>query len=238
MSVKSLLQLILFLLIILIIGGIYYLYFYSKSVNQIELKEELGSVEKNILNSMDMDDNRILDERDEIQKKNNIDLDQKKTENNQKNNKDAENLKDTEQIKNLTKEIEYLTTNKNGDIFEIVAKFGKTNLKNNNILDLEIVNGVITSIDKSKIYIYSDFAEYNYTNQNSKFYSNVEIKYDKRIITCDNLDLNITENVAVAYSNVKVKDEESLMKAQVVVMDIITKDITINSEDKIKIFTK
>ena len=78
MSVKSLLQLILFLLIILIIGGIYYLYFYSKSVNQIELKEELGSVEKNILNSMDMNDNRILDERDEIQKKNNIDLDQKK----------------------------------------------------------------------------------------------------------------------------------------------------------------
>ena len=76
MSVKSLLQLILFLLIILIIGGIYYLYFYSKSVTQIELKEELGSVEKNILNSMDMDDNRILDERDEIQKKNNIDLDQ------------------------------------------------------------------------------------------------------------------------------------------------------------------
>ena len=32
--------------------------------------------------------------------------------------------------KNLTKEIEYITTNKNGDIFKILAKYGKTNLKN------------------------------------------------------------------------------------------------------------
>ena len=31
--------------------------------------------------------------------------------------------------------------------------------------------------------------KYNYTNQNSKFYKNVEIKYDNKIITCDNFDL-------------------------------------------------
>ena len=34
----------------------------------------------------------------------------------------------------------------------------------------------------SKVLISSDFAEYNYNNQNSKFYSNVEIKYDTVVL--------------------------------------------------------
>ena len=44
-------------------------------------------------------------------------------------------------------------------------------------------------------------------NQNSKFYKNVKIKYDNKIINCDNFDLNISENIAVAYNNVIVKDK-------------------------------
>ena len=43
------------------------------------------------------------------------------------------------------------------------------------------------------IYITSNFAEYKYDNQNSKFYSNVIIKYDNKVITCDNLDLEIKQ---------------------------------------------
>ena len=143
----------------------------------------------------------------------------------------------TEKINNLTKEIQYLTTNKNGDTFEILAEFGKTNLKNSDILDLEIVDGTITSDKRSKITITSDFAQYNYVNQNAKFYNNVVIKYDMKVINCDNVDINIDENIAIAYSNVVVEDNESVMKAQVVTIDIITKDIEINSEDKVKIFT-
>ena len=38
------------------------------------------------------------------------------------------------------------------------------------------------------------------------------------------------------YDNVIVKDEKSLMKAQVITLDILTKDININSKEKIKIF--
>ena len=43
----------------------------------------------------------------------------------QKNNKN-DSLKE---IKNLTKEIEYITTNRNNDVFKIFAKYGKTNLE-------------------------------------------------------------------------------------------------------------
>ena len=142
-----------------------------------------------------------------------------------------------EKIENLTKEIEYVTSNKEGDIFKIFAKYGKTNIENSNILDLDTVNGVITSIKRSKIDIKSDYAKYNYENQNSEFYSNVEIKYDNKIITCDNLDLQIDNNYAIAYNNVKIKDNKSTMKAQIVTLNLITKDININSKDKVKILT-
>ena len=161
----------------------------------------------------------------------------KENKNINENINDLEKNKENSKIENLTKEIEYITSNRNGDIFKISAKFGKTNIESSNILDLEIVDGIISSSDRPDIFITSDFAEYNYNNQNSKFYRNVVIKYDNKVITCDNLDLSISENIAVAYSNVTVKDEKSVMKAQVLTLDIVTKDININSENKIKIYT-
>ena len=63
------------------------------------------------------------------------------------------------------------------------------------------------------------------------------IKYDNKVITCDNLDLEIKTNYAIAYNNVEIKDDNSVMKAQVVKLNILTKDIEINSQDKIKIIT-
>ena len=63
------------------------------------------------------------------------------------------------------------------------------------------------------------------------------MKYDNKIITCNNLDLIISDNIAVAYENVIVKDESSIMKAQMITFDILTKDIIINSDKKIKLIT-
>ena len=71
-----------------------------------------------------------------------------------------------------------------------------------------------------------------------KIFKNVIVKYDDKTITCENLDLILSDNIAVAYNNVIVKDEKSIMKAQMITLDTISKIITINSQDKIKIFTK
>ena len=137
----------------------------------------------------------------------------------------------------ITKEIEYVTSNNNGDIYKISAKYGRTNLKDNSVLDLEQVVGTITSKIRSEIYLTSDYAKYNYTNQNSKFFENVKIKYDEKVIYCDNLELEINKNIAIAYGNVLVKDKQSQMKAQIILMDIITKDLSINSSNEISITT-
>ncbi len=239
MSIKSLLQIILLLLILLILGGVYFFYFYSQpkieqnlSLNNVEKFEDEIILENNSLNEMSENSKIIKLDKNE----NNFDKDNFSLKNNIDNDLDKKNQMDNvEKIKNLTKEIEYITSNKNGDIFKISAKYGKTNVKFSNILDLEKVNGVISSAKRANIYISSDYAKYNYDNQNSKFYGNVELKFDNKIISCNNLDLIISDNIAVAYNNVILNDSTSTMKAQVVTLNTLTKDIKINSQQKIEI---
>tara|TARA_Y100000591_G_scaffold251703_1_gene223184 strand:- start:314 stop:1021 length:708 start_codon:yes stop_codon:yes gene_type:complete len=235
MTVKSLLQIILFLLIIIIVGGIYFLYFYTGPHKQDTMKIDNSKMsQENITlnqNNIDKDNQLIkIDENQNLKSKKEKSLSNKPKENTEPINSDY--------VKNLTKEIEYITSTKNGDIIKIFAKSGKTNLKNNNILELEDVNGTISSNKKSNVYISSKFAEYNFSEQNSKFYVDVEIKYINRVIICDNFDLKINDNIAVAYNNVIIKDNNSLMKAEKVTMNILTKDILIESQKKIEINTK
>ena len=246
MSVKSLLQLILLVLIFFILGVIYFIYFYSGPLkSKIVLDENVNKlinkeIEKEYIQDQELLENVDLKEKENINEIKSKEIEINKADKVKKefDDKDA-NLKETkkDKIKNLTKEIEYITSNKDGDIFKILAKYGKTNMKNSDILDLKEVDGVISSSERSEIHIKSDFAEYNYDNQNSKFYSKVVIKYDNKVITCDNLDLHINKNYAIAYNNVEINDEKSVMKAQVVKLNTLTKDIEINSQDKIKIIT-
>ena len=222
MSVKSLLQIIIFLLIVSIIGGIYYIYFYT------------NPSEKKIINIVDnnlTEDNQIA-EAPNIDQEQTIELEVKKKEPLKKKINKSSNLN------NLTKEIEYITTNKNGDTFKILAKYGNTNLNDKNVLDLEKVNGFVNLKQGSKLTISSDYAKYNYNNQNSKFYSNVEIKYYNKTITCDNFKLISNKNIAVAYDNVLLIDGNSKMMADTVTIDILTKDVSINSNETIKILKK
>ena len=235
MSIKSLLQIILFLLILIIIGGIYYLYFYSSPSNNSKIENLEKLSEQKIVNEENEILESITDPKTEIKEEIKI-ISKKETKSKNNQNKN-DTLEKNNQIKNLTKEIEYITSNKNGDRFKILAKYGETNIKNSDILDLKQVNGEILSSKRSTIFLSSDLANYNYTNQNSKFYDNVKIKYDNIIITCDKLDLNMSDNIAVAYDNVVMNDDKSTMKAQIITLDILTKDININSSEKIKIVT-
>tara|TARA_B100000886_G_scaffold184921_1_gene126878 strand:- start:435 stop:1151 length:717 start_codon:yes stop_codon:yes gene_type:complete len=237
MSIKSLLQVILVLLIVIIIGGIYYVYFYSKPLSPVSNNQKTLV---NIENSKDktnlIDEVEMLD--NQVQKKNTSNVaitDTKETEINKTDKKKL--TQGSKKIENLSKDIEYISTNRNGDIFKIIAKRGRTNIKNTNILDLEGVNGVITSNNRSDIFLNSENANYNYTNQDTSFYGNVEINYDDKKIKCDNFDLNIKDNIAVAYSNVIITNKDSYMKAQMITLNILTKDININSHEKIKIVT-
>ena len=228
MSIKSLLQIILILLIFIIIGGIYYIYFYSDPNKKVELSE----INENLNLSVD----KVILEDNEATDKNNLSIsgfeDSKKVNDDKKNTEEKEEYN---KFENLTKQIQYITSSSNGNVFKILADTGKTNLKNRNLLDLENVEGSIISSERPDIYISSNFAEYNYSDQNSKFYDDVVIKYNDRIIKCDNFDLIISDNIAIAYNNVTIQSKDSLMKAEKITLNILTKDISINSDEKIEI---
>jgi len=222
MSLKSLIQIIILLIIFIILGSVYFNYF-SKNENLSVQKNELKTTAEKVKN---------FDEKKETENQNKI-----KIENNEKKITSSLDLSEkTErkkpEIKNLVKDIEYLTTDKNGNKYKILAKSGRTNTDDKNILDLDNVRGVITSPKRSTVYIVSDFAEYNSSSLNSKFYQNVVINYEDKEITCDYFDIDMQTNIAIAYNNVVVTDPNSIMKAGKIILNIETKVININPENK------
>ena len=66
----------------------------------------------------------------------------------------------------------------------------------------------------------------------------MKINYDNKIITCDNLELFTNKNIAFAYDNVLLIDGNSKMSADTVTIDILTKDVSINSKESVKILKK
>ena len=242
MSIKSVLQLILFSLIIIIIGGVYFIYFYSnEDLNRISINEKSETIndedsklqnDQVILGDKEMQnlDNTAKINANNINTRTKVKLNDKNKNNSVLNSENYIN-----QNKNLTKQIEYIASNKRGDTFKIFAKDGQTNLENSNILELNFVNGTIFSTEKNEIYIISDNAKYNYENYNSSFFNNVKINFDDNIILCDNLDFSFNDNIAVGYGNVTVKNENSIMNADSISLNIKTKDIVINSKNKVNI---
>ena len=264
MSLKSLIQVFILLLIILIIGGVYYNYFDTKK-NIVEEENSLAEnddvkleeLEKKILdlelknidlkNKLEDKVTAIKNQEDNIKEEKPVDVkrdkdlklkkDIKTDVKKKQNEKKSIKKKDT---KNLVKDVEYTSVDEKGNKFYLLATSGKSNINNNDVLDLDNVRGKITSDVRDTIYIVSDFAQYNSINLNSKFYENVIINYQDKEITCINFDINMNTNKAIAYNNVIVTDPKSVMKAGIVEFDLETKNIIINPEtslDEIEIVT-
>ena len=260
MSIKSLIQIVIIIIIIIILGSVYYKYFSNDKMIIEEISELSSNNEQATENKQSEPNDLLNNESSNVETKNstidtnniNLDDDKKKgtsanetnlkSGNDQKNSKKEKVVKKKKkkQVDNLTKEVEYLATDRKGNKYKIFAKSGRTNQNNKNVLDLDNVRGVITSEKRSNIYFVADFAEYNSSNQRTELYQNVVITYDDKQITCDNFDINMETNFAIAYYNVVVTDPKSIMKAEKIVLDIETKDININpdnNETKVKVIT-
>tara|TARA_B100002019_G_C21267493_1_gene600204 strand:+ start:269 stop:1006 length:738 start_codon:yes stop_codon:yes gene_type:complete len=243
MSFKSIVQIIIVLIIFIILGGVYIKYFskekieVDKNIEQTEKKTQINS----IIKKSNQNNQGIVEGEEKLANSSNLSEIPKV--NKEKIKKEPnKNLKQmNNEIPNLVKDVEYLTTDKNGNNYKILASSGKTNINNKNILDLDNVRGEITSDERPTIYILSDFAEYNSSNLGSNFIKNVVINYEDKQITCDNFDINMETGIAIAYNNVVVTNPNSIMKASMITLDIETKEININPEgskkSKVKIKT-
>jgi len=242
MSLKSLIQIIIILIITIILGGVYFNYFANNnkiSLEKIETQveeKETKKKESKVLIKKPVDKTKI-NESEEVKELKNEEVKELKNEEVKEVKNETVNLeKKTKpkkpEINNEVKDIEYLTTDKSGNKYKILATSGRTNSENKNILDLDNVRGVIKSKKKSTVYIVSDFAEYNSSNLKSNFYQNVVINYEDKEITCDYFDVDMQTNIAIAYNNVVVKDPQSTMKAGKIILNIETKVININPDNK------
>jgi len=238
MSLKSLIQVIILLIIIIIIGGVYFNYF--ANFNEISNIDDKQNIKKEIDTSIPKEKKETIAKVSVEKAKASVKKEKINTNNEEVQSKEIineeNNLKITKskkpEIDNVVKDIEYLTTDKSGNKYKILATSGRTNSNNKNILDLDNVRGVITSKKNSTVYIVSDFAEYNSSDLQSNFYKNVIINYEDKEITCDYFDVDMQTNVAIAHNNVVVTDPQSIMKAGKIILNIETKVIDINPDSK------
>mgnify|MGYP000704626350 FL=1 len=142
---------------------------------------------------------------------------------------------------NVMENLEYKSSDKSGNNYIIKAKKGKVNLEKDNLLFLEDVYGEIKLVGKSTIYIYSNFAQYNKNNFDTRFYQNVLVNYEDKRFNCDNLDLFFKDNFGSMYNNIVFVDENTQINADQVNMNLLNGDINIKmfqEEKKIKILKK
>ena len=142
---------------------------------------------------------------------------------------------------NVMENLEYKSSDKSGNNYIIKAKKGKVDLEKENLLILEDVYGEIKLVGKSTIYIYSNFAQYNRNNFDTRFYQNVLVNYEDKRFNCDNLDLFFKDNFGSMYNNIVFVDENTQINADQVNMNLLNGDINIKmfqEEKKIKILKK
>ena len=136
-------------------------------------------------------------------------------------------LLSTEQTTNIIENLEYSSLDRDGNKYTIKANYAEVTSDNENILILTKVIGIIYLKEKGEIFIYSDKAEYNKINFDTKFYNNVKVNYDDSEIFSDNLDIFFKDNKATMYNKIILDNAFSNLKADIINFDLVTGNIEI-----------
>lgn len=141
----------------------------------------------------------------------------------------------------LMEDIKYFSKDAYGNVFEINSSTGKTDLKNDDIINMENVNAKIYLKDRDVIYITSDYAKYNRNTFETNFHRNVKLIYLDHKISGDNLLLFFKNNLISMSNNIIYNNQETKLEADRIELNISTKEIKIlmyDKEEKIKILYK
>ena len=121
---------------------------------------------------------------------------------------------------NIIKDVEYATTDADGNEYVINAIQGEIDFTNSNILYLTKVNALITLNDLTTITITSDYGKYNTNNFDTIFSKNVIIKYLENKILGEYLDFSIERNSMIISRNVQYTNLENILKADVIEINL------------------
>ena len=142
---------------------------------------------------------------------------------------------------NVIKDVNYVTRDADGNEYTVTSSEGEIDLNNENILFLTNVKALIKLKNASEITIISDFGKYNTDNFDTIFSKNVIINYLDNKITGEYLDFSIKRNSIIISRNVTYSNLENVLFADVVEMNLKTKDTKIymyENEKKVNIRNK
>ena len=140
---------------------------------------------------------------------------------------------------NILKNVKYTAQDINGNQLMIEAKEGEIDFSDKNVIYLTYVKALITLNNSENILITSKFGKYNINNYDTIFSKNVIINYQDNKITGEYLDFSLERNSLIASRNIIYTNDKNILKADVITMDIKTKDIKVQMyEDKKKINIK
>ena len=155
------------------------------------------------------------------------------------NNKQINNIepdKDEEIVykSNIIKNVNYTTTDNDGNEYIINALQGEIDYSNPNIIYLTKVSAFIKLRDSSLINISSDYGKYNSNNFDTIFSKNVIIKYLDNKINGEYVDFSLERNSMIVSKNVIYRNLENILHADVIEINIKTKDTKIFMYEKDK----
>ena len=128
---------------------------------------------------------------------------------------------------NLLENVEYIAKDSKGNLYIIKATKGEIDYNNNNIIFLEEVKSQIKLTNSDEINIKSDFGKYNTSNYDTIFSKNVKIDYLENKITGEYLDFSLIKNKMIFSRNIIYTNLENILQADVIEIDIDTKNTKI-----------
>tara|TARA_Y100001970_G_scaffold289071_1_gene418279 strand:+ start:444 stop:1067 length:624 start_codon:yes stop_codon:yes gene_type:complete len=142
---------------------------------------------------------------------------------------------------NLIENLKYLSKDNEGNEYEIKAEKGKINILDSEIIYMSNVSAIIRLKNSAPIFIDSDYATYNKKNHTTNFSENVLITHLSHKVTGNNLDLSFENNVAIMSNEIIYTNMNTILNADRLEIDLITKNSKIFMDDKnekIKILVK
>ena len=128
---------------------------------------------------------------------------------------------------NIMKDVNYLSADARGNQYIINAAEGEIDYSNPNIIYLTDVEAFIKLTNSNNVRITSDYGKYNSNNFDTIFSKNVIINYLENKITGEYLDFSMQRNLMIISRNVIYTNLENILKADVIEIDITTKDTKI-----------
>ena len=135
---------------------------------------------------------------------------------------------------NIIENVNYSTKDADQNEYLITALKGEIDYTNPNIIYLTNVKAEIKLNNSDNIIIVSDFGKYNSDNFDTIFSKNVLITYLDNKINSEYLDFSMNRNTMVISKNVIFNNLKNILEADVIEMNIKTKDTKVFMHEKNK----